>query len=38
MFTANVQAAFVVIKAQSTEDYKELWSALRKQIECSGKA
>jgi hypothetical protein len=38
VFAANVQAAFVVMKAQSTEDYEELRSALGEQIQRSGKA
>jgi hypothetical protein len=38
VFAANVQAAFVVMKAQSTEAYKELWSALSEQIQHSGKS
>ena len=38
VFAANVQAAFVVMKAQSTEDYEELRPALGEQIERSGKA
>jgi hypothetical protein len=38
VFAANVQAAFVVMKAQSTEDCDKLRSALGEQIQRSGKA
>src|ERR1700731_4020087 len=37
VFAAKVQAAFVVMKAQSTKDYEELGSALGEQIQRSEK-
>ncbi|KAF8541860.1 hypothetical protein BDD12DRAFT_877685 [Trichophaea hybrida] len=38
VFAANIQAAFAVMKAQSTEAYEELRLALSEQIQRSGKA
>ena len=38
VFAANIQTAFVVMKAQSTEAYEELRSALSEQIQHSGEA
>jgi hypothetical protein len=38
VFLANIQAAFGVMKAQSTEHYRELRSALGDQIQHSGKS
>ena len=38
VFAANIQAAFVLMKAQSTKVYEELRSALSKYIQRSGKA
>jgi hypothetical protein len=37
-FAANIQAAFDVMKVQSTEDYEELRSVLGEQIQHSEKA
>jgi hypothetical protein len=38
VFAANVQAAFAVMKAPSTESYEELRFALSEQIQHSGNA
>jgi hypothetical protein len=38
VFTANAQAAFVLMKVQSTKAYQELRSALSNQMQRSGKA